>query len=255
MNTWLRVIAVAAGLVLSACSTVPNDIGGTVDSTLTIARVRAEPSLAQGQLVRWGGLVARVQNRENQTWIEIVEKPLGSYGQPVDANITNGRFIAIFDRFLDPMIFQIGREITVMGSVQPPVDGKIDEQPYSYVVVSASGYHLWQPRQDRHHDDMILLHRSYWDPWWYRPVYIHHHHHPRPSTPNVVPPQPNSTFPVTGPRPARPTPENPNLPRTPRTTNSDDNDRTPINPRRTSSDGNERPAPKVYRDREEKKKR
>lgn len=232
MKMWFQ--AVCISLTLVACSTVPNDIGGNVDPSITLTRVRADQSLAQGQLVRWGGLIARVQNKEGQTWIEIVEKPLTHYGQPVDANVTNGRFIAIFDRFLDPMVFQLGREVTVMGSLQPAVEGKIDEQPYHYAVIAASGFHLWQPRADRHYDDVMIMRGGFWDPWWYRPVYIHHHVHTAPR-PRVTPPPPTSTLPPTiTTRPPRATndderrihvpredSDNANQPRPPRGSNDD----------------------------------
>ncbi len=171
-----------AGLLLSACASVPDSVQGPVDPNISLATVRGNDAAINGQLVRWGGLVARVQNKDNQSWVEIVEQPLNSWGRPVGGNQTGGRFIAVFGGFLDPLIFQTGREITVVGSLQPAVEGKIDDQPYKFPMLSGSGYHLWEPKVDRHHDELLLIRGSYWDPFWYRPYYpvIIHHHHPRP---------------------------------------------------------------------------
>lgn len=177
------VFAGALALLLAACASVPESVRGPTDPSITLASVRGNESMINGQLVRWGGLVARVQNKDNQSWIEIVEQPLNSWGRPVGGNQTGGRFLAVFGGFLDPLIFQTGREITVVGSLQPTVEGKIDDQPYKFPVLSGSGYHLWEPRRDYHHDDVLLIRGSYWDPFWYRPYYpviIHHHHHPVP---------------------------------------------------------------------------
>lgn len=170
-------------LLLVACASVPESVRGPTDPSITLSAVRGNEGMINGQLVRWGGLVARVQNKDNQSWIEIVEQPLNSWGRPIGGNQTSGRFIAVFGGFLDPLIFQTGREITVVGSLQPAVEGKIDDQPYKFPVLSGSGYHLWEPKRDYHNDDVLLIRGSYWDPFWYRPYYpviIHHHHHPVP---------------------------------------------------------------------------
>lgn len=174
--------AAVISVLLAACASVPESVQGPADPNITLATVRSNDAAVNGQLVRWGGLVARVQNKDNQSWIEIVEQPLGSSGRPVGGNVTGGRFIAIFDGFLDPLIFKTGSEITVVGSLQPGIEGKIDDQPYKFPVLSGSGYYLWEPRVDRHYDDVLLLRGSYWDPFWYRPYYpvIIHHHHPVP---------------------------------------------------------------------------
>ncbi|NQD37710.1 Slp family lipoprotein [Permianibacter sp. IMCC34836] len=175
--------AAVISVLLAACANVPESVQGPADPNITLATVRGNDAAVNGQLVRWGGLVARVQNKDNQSWIEIVEQPLGSSGRPVGGNVTGGRFIAIFGGFLDPLIFKTGSEITVVGSLQPGVEGKIDDQPYKFPVLSGSGYHLWEPRADRHYDDVLLLRGSYWDPFWYRPYYpvIIHHYHPAPT--------------------------------------------------------------------------
>lgn len=167
--------ALLALLLLAACSTVPRDLrgAGEADSSISLASLRSHTVEANGQLVRWGGMIARVQNKDNQSWIEIVEKPLDRSGRPLDENVTGGRFMAIFDRFLDPLIFSQGREITVQGALQPAVDGKVGEQAYQYFVVTGGGLHLWEPRPIRDYERGYFIMSSWWDPWWYQPVFIY----------------------------------------------------------------------------------
>jgi len=177
MTKLIGLVATVA-VVLVGCAGVPDSVQGPADPAITLATVRGNDAVINGQLVRWGGLVAKVQNKDNQSWIEIVEQPLNSSGRPSGNNVTGGRFIAVFGGLLDPLIFQTGREITVVGSLQPGVEGKINDQPYKFPMLSGSGYHLWEPRAERYHDDLILQ-GGYWSPFWYRPYYpviIHHHH-------------------------------------------------------------------------------
>ena len=48
-------------------------------------------------MVRWGGAIASVENRRDETWIEIVERPLNT-------DKSAGRFLARVDGFLDPAV-------------------------------------------------------------------------------------------------------------------------------------------------------
>lgn len=199
---WLVVVLAAA--MAAGCSTVPKSVRGDV-TEVTVSTVQSNAGQYQGVPVRWGGLIAQMQIKDNMSTVEIVEKPLSSSGRPVEGNVTGGRFIAVFSGFLDPMIFSTGREITVMGSVQEVITGKVSDQDYQYPVLSASGYHLWQPRQDYYDRSTVIVSAGYWDPfyhpYWYRPYpYIHPRpviiHHPRPSTGVTPIPSATSQLPV-----------------------------------------------------------
>ncbi|QGX38448.1 Slp family lipoprotein [Permianibacter aggregans] len=178
---------------LSACSTVPKSVRGDVRE-VTVSAVQSNAGEFQGVPVRWGGLIAQMQIKDGMSKIEIVEKPLTSSGRPTDKNVTGGRFIAVFSGYLDPMIFSTGREITVMGSIQEVIEGKVSDQAYAYPVLSASGYHLWEER-DYYDRTSVIVTGGYWDPfyhpYWYRPypyfyprpVIIRDRHNPPNTTP------------------------------------------------------------------------
>lgn len=119
--------------------------------------------------VRWGGNIARVENRRDDTWIEIVQHNLKESGRPRSDAASEGRFIARIGGFLDPAIYAAGRQITVVGPLTDSVQRKIGEYPYQFPVVTAEQYRLWEEREE---PEVILYADPFWDPWfWPRPWY------------------------------------------------------------------------------------
>ncbi len=70
---------------LVGCATVPPVYDPIQDANFqgpTLAAARARPEAYLRTRVRWGGAVARVDNRRDETWVEIVEQPLGKTDGP-----------------------------------------------------------------------------------------------------------------------------------------------------------------------------
>ena len=186
MNTKLILILISA-ILLTACQSVPQAVSGDY-SPVTINEARKSPN---SQAVRWGGVIAKVENQEKQTVIEVVAKPLGSSARPRDVDATSGRFLAIIPEFIDPVVYKEGREVTVTGNLSEIIEGKIGEMDYLFPVVSVSGHYLWKERKeyrDWHHYHYPV---SYWPTYhrfFYYPV---RHYHPKKKV--VRSPNPKST--------------------------------------------------------------
>lgn len=114
--------------------------------------------------MRWGGTIAEVTNHAQDTWIEIVSRPLDGDGRPERTDQTDGRFIAKVKGFLDPAVYERGRELTVVGTFAARIDRPIGEHTYSFPIVAATQIYLWpKPRPV-----------APYDPWadpWYSPWY------------------------------------------------------------------------------------
>jgi outer membrane lipoprotein len=82
----------------------------------------------------------------DQTWIEILQKPLDSKQRPQYTDVSYGRFFIHFPDFRDPAIYAPGREITIVGEVEGVRIQKIREMDYSYPVIIPKESHLWQPQ-------------------------------------------------------------------------------------------------------------
>ena len=153
-------------LAVSACSALPAAVRGDFSDSPGLAAVQSSGDSLNGREVRWGGRVVGVQNRAAETRMEIASQPLDSDARPTGKS--NGRFLAVFSGFLDPAVYGVGRELTVVGRVERVVEQKIGDFPYHFPVVRVERQYFWPlPRP--------LYERYYWrDPWfdpWYPFVY------------------------------------------------------------------------------------
>lgn len=156
-------ITVAAITLAGCATTVPEAIREVPPGNPSPVEVRAAPERFEGERVRWGGTISGVENREQETWIEVVARTLKDNGRPEEGDVSYGRFLARVEGFLDPAIYSEGREITVVGTLGESVTRRIDRHPYRYPVVEVSSHHLW-PVERR-------VPAYYHDPYWYDPWY------------------------------------------------------------------------------------
>ncbi|MBI2381032.1 MAG: Slp family lipoprotein [Gammaproteobacteria bacterium] len=172
-------LALAASV--AGCASTPALMNEPV-SPLSLAEVRSDRTPTQGQKVRWGGVIAAVENRNSETWLELVEQPLDRRGRPQMVDRSGGRFMAKVPGFLEPSIYTKGRELTVVGAVDGRYRSTIGkEYHYEYPVVAVSAYQLWEPRieRDTYYIDGAYpwgwpgYHRPYgwYDPFWHGPSY------------------------------------------------------------------------------------
>lgn len=149
-------------LLLSACSSVPKNISEPAISPVTIAQAVTAPESVKGKTVRWGGTIAKVENHQQKTKVEIVARELYDDGEPKKSDRSLGRFIAEINGFLDPAIYAVGRNLTVVGTLAGTTQGKLGEMNYSYAVVNADAHYLWPLPEEP---------CSNCSPWYYDPWY------------------------------------------------------------------------------------
>ena len=143
------VLASCVLLLLGGCVTTPANLQAPAGDSPAIQQVRADAEANLNKSVRWGGTVVGVQNLQSETRVEIIAKPLFRNGQPNSREISQGRFIAVFDKFLDPEDYKKDSEITVVGVVSGTEPGKVGEAEYDFPRVQASASQLWQSRNSR----------------------------------------------------------------------------------------------------------
>lgn len=134
------ILTFATCFLLTACASTPMPLRGTF-SEVTPQAVGA--NAARSDVVRWGGVIAAVEPLPDQTCFQIVGKPLRSNGRPVDADETNGRFLACRQGFYDPKIFAEGREVTITGRLAGNETRRIGEFEYAHPKVLADTIYLW----------------------------------------------------------------------------------------------------------------
>lgn len=113
------------------------------------ASVRAlfeDPAAFSGKTLIVGGVIINTTNAEEETIIEVLEKPLDYRGRPKHTDVSRGRFIVIHEGYLEKAIYAPGREITVAGEVTGVSTLPVGERPYRYPVISSREIHLIKPR-------------------------------------------------------------------------------------------------------------
>jgi outer membrane lipoprotein len=113
------------------------------DQSLSFPVLAADPNAYQGKTVILGGVIAQTTTRTGETELEIVQKPLDSANMPETTDKSEGRFLVIVDRFLDPLIYKKDRKITVAGEVVGSEVRKLDNLDYTYPVIKSQEIKLW----------------------------------------------------------------------------------------------------------------
>ncbi len=132
-------------LTAGCASNIPKEIQQPPSGNPMVGEVRANIIQFTGARVRWGGVIAGVENQNDETRIEIVARKLSGSGRPQDSDYSPGRFIAVIPGFLDPMVFAKEREITISGAVSKSTSHPIGQYTYTYPVIGVNQYHLWSP--------------------------------------------------------------------------------------------------------------
>jgi outer membrane lipoprotein len=159
---------------LNACTPViSHQIMEQVDRNLTYGTLTSRPDETKGKIALLGGTIVQTVPKPNQTEIEVVQKQLSSSGEPYLTDKSEGRFLVVIDRFLDPAIYRSGRDITVAGEVQESVIRRLGEIDYRYPVITGMELYLWK---EPIHPRPYAYGYPWVDPypyrrWWGYPVY------------------------------------------------------------------------------------
>ncbi|MFM4702342.1 Slp family lipoprotein [Aeromonas bivalvium] len=156
-----------AALVLAGCSTTPKELAYEPEAAL----VAYQPALAgqEGKPARWSGVIAAVHNEQDRSLVEVVYLPLKSNGVPMQTEQSPGRFLAVMEGFVDPTLYAKGRSLTVLGTLDKPVQSQIGDHQYRFSVIRVTGSKLWPPVKEvevRYMDP--YFHDPFYDPFWPR---------------------------------------------------------------------------------------
>jgi outer membrane lipoprotein len=121
-----------------------------VDRTVTFNELRSDPERYNGKWVMLAGEIVGTRNTKEGTFIEVLQRPMGRRGQPLDTDDTEGRFIMSTAKFLDAAVYHRGRLITVIGEVAGLKVQPLGDIEYRYPVVSARELSLWEPNSGPH---------------------------------------------------------------------------------------------------------
>jgi outer membrane lipoprotein len=159
----MKKLAIVFGisLLIQGCTyAISPEMANQADKTLTFRQLQADPDTFKGKIIILGGIIAQTSNTQQGTVIEVVEKPLDYWGKPKRTNNTGGRFLVMHVGDLDPIIYAVGREITVAGEIEGTRSKALEEIEYNYPVIVSKELKLWERE-----------HQSWDRPQWIDPLY------------------------------------------------------------------------------------
>jgi outer membrane lipoprotein len=140
----LLIAAIASST--SCARPFPSAILDRVDKHISFADLSKNPDNYKGKWVMLAGIIVLTRTeKDGSTSMEIAQKPADSNGRPLQTDETGGRFIAVSKQFLDPVIYQRGREISVVGEVIGETSKPLGEMIYRYPLLTVEALHLWEP--------------------------------------------------------------------------------------------------------------
>lgn len=172
----LIIASALAALVLSGCAhAISKNVRRQARIDVPFREVAENPSFYKGYLFIWGGTIVETTGAEDGSEIEVVQNPLDRYGAVKEEDISEGRFLVRSGRFLDPLIYKKGREITVAGVLTGSVKRRIGEALYRYPVLEPKEVYLWKEEEYYYrYRPYPYGYPWYYDPWWGRWPYYRH---------------------------------------------------------------------------------
>jgi outer membrane lipoprotein len=185
-----RLLALAMGLCfLSGCvHAISRDALKEVDREITFSALIKDPEAYQGRVVLLGGVIVKTTNKQEGALLEVYQTRLDHAGRPTDTDRSEGRFVALYQGFLDSEIYKQGREVTIAGTVQGKKVQPLGEIEYQYPYLLVEEIHLWKEEEPIQYEPYPWgLWYDPWDPWgpwgfwgwhsWRYPRHYHRWHH------------------------------------------------------------------------------
>ncbi len=154
-------VLAACAIFLSGCAhVISKQYRESAVKGVSFGRILANSSAYLNQTFIFGGTIAETRNTKEGSEIEVVQNPIDQYGEITDKDVSDGRFIIVTSKRLDPLIFTQGRLITFAGKLTGTREQLLGGQQYVYPLFGAEEIHLFKPV-------------SYYDaPYpWYNPFY------------------------------------------------------------------------------------
>lgn len=170
MRKYLGWALVFCGMIFS-CAPFSRELMEQVDGSIRFQDIQKNPEKYIGKKVVFGGVLIETQNRRDETILRVVQTDLDIEKKPIRLDQSAGRFLVRVTAFLDPAIYERGREVTVLGEVIGKEVSSLGEIEYTYPVILATKIRLWekQPVAPPYYFDWYWGWGPYPPRWYFAP--------------------------------------------------------------------------------------
>jgi len=165
------VMIISIGCLNGCAHVIPGDVLEEVNRDITFAELQKNPEAYEGKVIILGGVIVKSLNKKDGTLLELYQTEMESEGMPIHLDVSGGRFLALYEGFLDSEIYRAGRKVTIAGSVRGKQVKKLGQVDYHYPYLIIKEMHLWEEKKWRRHEPYPypLYPWGFWGPWWRYP--------------------------------------------------------------------------------------
>jgi len=132
-------------LITAGCvPLISRELRRELSPDITFKQVIKDPDTHKGKTILISGIILGSRNTKEGTLIEILQKPADIEGRPKDVDDSDGRFLALYDGYLDTAIYSRGRDAAVAGEITGKRILPLGEIDYTYPLVSIKKIHLFK---------------------------------------------------------------------------------------------------------------
>jgi len=165
------VTIVSIGCLTGCAHIISKDVLEEVSRDITFGELRKNPEAYTGKVVLLGGVIVKSLNKKDGTLLEVYQTEIESEGLPIHLDVSGGRFLALYEGFLDSEIYRAGRKVTIAGSVRGKLVKKLGQVDYHYPYLIIKEMYLWAEEKWYRHEPCSyrLYPWGFWDSWWRYP--------------------------------------------------------------------------------------
>lgn len=143
----LRLLTLAAAISLAGCASNPPPLNTEgVNSLVIPMTVSRQPEQHRSSVVQWGGQIVAIENAAQTTQLQVLSYPLQRNGRPKLSSEPTGRFVLIYQGFLEPQDFRPGKLVTAVGRIGDAASETIGEAVLVLPTLDAEELRLWRKR-------------------------------------------------------------------------------------------------------------
>ena len=157
-------------LISAGCTPlISKELRRELSPDITFKQIIKDPDAHKGKKILISGIILGSRNTKEGTLIEILQKPADIEGRPKDVDDSDGRFLALYDGYLDIAIYSRGRDAAVAGEITGKRVLPLGEIDYIYPLISIKEIHLFKVRKEER--SRYCPYPFWWwhAPWWYHP--------------------------------------------------------------------------------------
>ncbi len=177
MKRVLFCLVTAAFLSTGCAHVISKESIEHADRDISFAQLRENPDAYKGIMVILGGVIVNTVNKDDGSLLEAYQTRTSRIGEPVELDVSQGRFLIYYKGFLDPEIFQKGRKISVAGWVEGVKFQKLGDFEYRYPLLEVGEIYLWEEITASRYEPYPWHFRDYPHPYFL--PYYHYPYYPR----------------------------------------------------------------------------